>query len=281
MPGISQSLRSRIDASRLNPLSRFSTPGAGTPNHVVLAHGFGQNRRCWGRFATELGSHDQTVLVDLPGHGASSDVRLSFPDTARELAALARGGVLIGYSLGARLALAAGVSGGPTRLVLISGSPGLADPAARTARRAADESLAQRLDSAADGAVPPSFIADWLAQPLFAGLDETTRFEAERSANSAAGLAWSLREQGTGAQPSLWHELAHLDLPVLVIVGTLDAKFVAIGEEMTRALPQAELVHIAGAGHSPHLERPAATLAAVRRFLSERGEGPRRSRDGR
>ena len=37
---------------------------------------------------------------------------------------------------------------------------------------------------------------------------------------------------------------------------------------MAQALPQAQLVVVAGAGHVPSLEAPEATAAALHRFLS-------------
>ena len=73
---------------------------------------------------------------------------------------------------------------------------------------------------------------------------------------------------GTGALPSLWDELPELAVPTLVVVGELDRKFVDIGERMARAMPDARLVVVPGAGHTVHLERPGAWLEAVTSFLT-------------
>ena len=80
--------------------------------------------------------------------------------------------------------------------------------------------------------------------------------------------AASLAGVGTGALPSLWDELPELAVPTLVVVGELDRKFVDIGERMARAMPDARLVVVPGAGHTVHLERPGAWLEAVTSFLT-------------
>ena len=69
-------------------------------------------------------------------------------------------------------------------------------------------------------------------------------------------------------------EIEHVDLSAvhartLVAVGENDkADFVRIAERLARELPDAEHVVIPGAGHLPSLERPEATAALVRRFLT-------------
>ena len=76
---------------------------------------------------------------------------------------------------------------------------------------------------------------------------------------------------GTGSQPSYWQALATLALPVLLIVGKQDPKFVAIAQKMKAALPQGVLQVIA-AGHCVHLEQPYAFAQVVRHWLDEQGE---------
>ena len=45
-------------------------------------------------------------------------------------------------------------------------------------------------------------------------------------------------------------------MPVLLIVGELDAKYVDIAHRMAEAIPDARVEVIAGAGHACHLEQP-------------------------
>ena len=56
-------------------------------------------------------------------------------------------------------------------------------------------------------------------------------------------------------------------MPVLLVAGSLDAKFVAAAERMAGLLPHATLAIVDGAGHTVHLERPADFLAALDAWL--------------
>jgi pimeloyl-ACP methyl ester carboxylesterase len=85
------------------------------------------------------------------------------------------------------------------------------------------------------------------------------------------------------ASPSMWlsmsgqliaqddriERLADLRLPVLVMVGELDAPFIAPCRRMAKAIPNARLVEIPDAGHSPQFE------VALTGFLAELPEAPR------
>ncbi|MFN8560892.1 MAG: hypothetical protein U0703_04535 [Anaerolineae bacterium] len=85
--------------------------------------------------------------------------------------------------------------------------------------------------------------------------------------NNPTGLAGSLRGMGTGAQPSLWDQLSTLDVPVLLLCGALDARFLAINREMQTLLPRASLAVVPGAGHTVHAEQPEHFRAQIDRFL--------------
>jgi pimeloyl-ACP methyl ester carboxylesterase len=147
----------------------------------------------------------------------------------------------------------------------VGATGGIDDPAERGARRQADERLADEVGR--DGVA--AFVDRWLAQPLFAGLDEAVQFREERLANTAEGLASSLRLAGTGTQEPLWELLGAIDVPVLVVAGEHDAKFSALGRHLVDAIgPNAELAVIAGAGHTAHLEQPDPFLARLRAWLA-------------
>ena len=106
----------------------------------------------------------------------------------------------------------------------------------------------------------------WLAQPLFRGLTLTPDDLASRRANTAAGLASSLRLAGTGTMdPPWWDELGTVEAPTTVVVGSRDEKFTALGRRLVQGIgPRAELHPIADAGHAAHLERPLGVVAAIR-----------------
>jgi 2-succinyl-6-hydroxy-2,4-cyclohexadiene-1-carboxylate synthase len=149
--------------------------------------------------------------------------------------------------------------------VLLGASPGIADPAARAERLAADEALATSVED--DGVA--AFLDRWLAGPLFATLPPERAGLPERLANTAEGLASALRLLGAGAQAPLWDRLAGLRCPTLLVAGAHDAKFAALAAEMAAAIgPTARLALVPGAGHAVHLERPAVVAKLLDGFLA-------------
>ena len=227
---------------------------------LVLLHGFTQTRQSWRRTVLALGAGRYRALVpDLPGHGQAVHRTASFDACTAYVRALAPDRfTLAGYSMGGRIALHAALQLQPQldRLVLIGASPGLADPAEREARRAADEALAERIEAIGVEA----FVTEWGAQPLFAGQPErvAAAAHADRLRNRPAGLAAALRGLGTGAMEPLWERLGELTIPVTLVTGERDAKFREIAERMAERLPAARLVVVPGAGHAAHLEQPEA-----------------------
>lgn len=232
----------------------------------MLVHGFTQTGACWGPIDEALAGAHEVVRVDAPGHGRSAGVDAGFDEAVDLLGEAGGPGAWIGYSMGGRLSLALAVRRPDLveRLVLVGASPGLADADERAARRAADEALAERIELIG----VPAFLDEWLAQPLFAGLSPETSHRDARLANTAAGLASSLRRCGTGAQPPQWDELGSLTMPVLLVAGADDAKFVELAEAMATAIGDRALVDVVpGAGHTAHLEQPERFLAVVAPFL--------------
>lgn len=230
--------------------------GAGLP--IVLVHGFTQTMSSWDDVAAVLESQGfDVVRVDLPGHGGSSDLRLDFPATALAIGEAGGPACYVGYSMGGRLCLRLALERPDLvrALVLVGASPGLAEAEERANRRQSDGRLASDLEQAGTA----DFLDRWLAQPLF----ETTRPRdadlAARRTNRPDGLGYALRQLGTGSQDPLWHRLSELAMPVLLMVGAHDAKFLAIAERMSAAMdagPRVRVVVVPGAGHAVPLDQP-------------------------
>src|SRR4051794_26598195 len=238
---------------------------------LVLLHGFTQTRQSWRRTAQALQGRYRALVPDLPGHGQAAHRTPSFDACAAYVRALspARTLTLAGYSMGGRIALHTALVLGPeivTRLVLVGASPGIADPAQRTARREADAALADRIETLGIEA----FAREWGAQPLFAGQPDRVAAAAyaDRLRNTPAGLAAALRGLGTGVMTPLWERLPELTIPVTLVVGERDEKFREIAGAMLARLPDAELVVVQEAGHAAQLEQPAAVADAVAGYQS-------------
>jgi 2-succinyl-6-hydroxy-2,4-cyclohexadiene-1-carboxylate synthase len=240
--------------------------GSGVP--LVLLHGFTGSMESWSPLAEILAQYYTVIRVDLLGHGATDApldpgryrMEAATPDLVKLLHALSAAPVnLLGYSMGGRLALYLAVHFPEMvrSLILESASPGLADPAEREARRARDDALADRIER--EGI--ERFVDYWQNLPLFASqrrlpAETQADLRAQRLQNRPIGLANSLRGMGTGVQPSLWTDLPRLAIPVLLLVGELDAKFLRIAEDMEVGIRRARLKIIPDAGHTTHLENP-------------------------
>ncbi len=231
----------------------------------MLLHGFTNTSASWDGVVAALPGRYRSLAPDIRGHGtASGATPIGLESVIEDVAALTDGPfTLAGYSMGGRLALHAAFALAPRvqRLVLIGASPGLPDATERSARRQADERLADDIESSTIKVIA----ARWAQTPVLADQPAKvrSRVDADRRRNTPAGLAAALRALGTGALPSLWGRLPRLLIPVELIVGERDQKFRATAERMAAALPIAHLSVVAGAGHAVHLEDPAAVAAII------------------
>jgi 2-succinyl-6-hydroxy-2,4-cyclohexadiene-1-carboxylate synthase len=227
-----------------------------------------------------LSDTHRTISLDLVGHGRSAAPRdaaaYSMTACVGQLAAVLdelnlHDAPLIGYSRGGRVALAFGVAH-PARVasaLLVGASAGIRDPQQRADRVRDDEALAERIER--EGV--EAFVDFWISQPFLVdarrlGARGVAEARKMRLANSAHGLAASLRGMGSGAQPPLHDALARVGFPICLVVGEEDLKFRALAAEMAQALPNARVEIVPEAGHSAHTDNPAAFLDLARRFLA-------------
>lgn len=237
---------------------------------VVFLHGFTQTGASWNPVIEQLSVDATCVTIDLPGHGGSPDGTRSLDETADDVASviesLGGAAIVVGYSMGARVALHVALSHADrvASLVLVSGTAGITDDAERAARRTADETLADRIGSIGTRA----FLTEWLAQPMFATLPTTAASLEARLVNAPTGLADSLRHAGTGTQTPLWSRLGEISVPTLVVTGDLDEKFTSLGTQLAHGIAGATHEHIPGAGHTLHLEKPEEFVALLRQWCA-------------
>ena len=238
------------------------------PEPLLLLHGFTQTGRGWDEVVRHLdGERYRALAPDIRGHGAAAARRpIDFDTCVQDAVGLMpRPGALAGYSQGGRLALHVALARPElvTRLVLVSATAGIEDAGERARRRAADVDLAAWME--VDGRSMADVADRWGAQPLFATQSPTVaaRARADRLANEPAHLAAALRGIGTGAMAPLWDRLGELAMPVLVLAGERDEKYVALGRRLAAAVPTARLEIVPGAGHALPLEAPQAVAAAI------------------
>lgn len=243
--------------------------------HVVLVHGFTQTPAAWDAVRADLEARGAACTAPwLPGHGPDAPAPSGWDAALDALAAActppsegpaatAAGARVawVGYSMGARLALGVALRHPSlvASLVLVSGTAGLGDEASRAARRADDEALARRIETVG----VPTFVDEWLARPMFAGLDPAAARAEDRRVHGARGLAGALRALGTGAQPDCWPALERLGVPTLLVAGARDAKFADVARRMHARIPASRCEVLDGLGHAVPLEGPRVLAALV------------------
>lgn len=227
---------------------------------LILLHGFTGSGNDWSIVNKLLSKDFFLAIPNITGHGKakipanSDDYRMEV--VSQQILSLTSNPFhLVGYSIGGRLALYMATHY-PERiksLTLISASPGLKTEAEREARRKADNTLADKIEE--NGI--EWFVDFWGNLSLWDSQSPELKAQLgeNRLKNNSTGLANSLRGMGTGVMPSLWDKLADLPMPVKLIVGELDTKFVAINQEMADLIPDVDLTIIPDAGHANHLEK--------------------------
>jgi 2-succinyl-6-hydroxy-2,4-cyclohexadiene-1-carboxylate synthase len=267
--------RIEVDGLRLH----IEQQGSGPP--VVLLHGFTGSTTTWASLSESLAPHCEVIAIDIIGHGQSDapvevdryHMNQCTDDLIAIVAALGHErATWLGYSMGARTALQIAVRhpGAVDALILEGVTAGLGDAAERAARVEADERLADRID--AEGL--EAFVDFWQSIALWdtqaeLPAEQLAALREQRLVSNPVGLANSLRGMGTGAQNPISARMGEVDVPVLLLAGSLDEKFTNIARDLANSLPDAEFVAIEGVGHAAHLEAPeefnAAVLAALQR----------------
>ncbi len=245
----------------------------GTGPRLVFVHGFTQTCRSWLPVAEAFTADHEVVLVDAPGHGRSSHVRVDLRLGADFIAKVGGRATYIGYSMGGRflLHLALAYPHLVRSLGLISATGGISNDDERNERRSADEALAAEIE--AEGV--DVFLDKWLSQPMFASLPEYARTIDDRRQNTASGLASSLRLAGTGSQLPLWDRIRYITAPTITMAGDLDPKFMALGQQLATAIgPNAVFRSVHSAGHSVNLEQPFSVVAELRAWLIANKQNP-------
>ena len=248
------------------------------PARRVWLHGFLGAPDDWDEVRSRLGpAPGLEALPVLPGHGLRPTPvpeRLEgWLDALLEELAGDDPLELIGYSLGARLALrlALRLPGRVRRLALLGAGVGLPGAQERVRRARLDDERAEQLRAQGLAA----FLDDWYAQPLFATLRARPRFaewRARREQGDAAALARALAVASPGRQPDLWPRLGGLALPVLWLAGEHDAPYAAALERAAARCPDGRAARVPGAGHAAHLEEPAALARLLGEFLAADSE---------
>ncbi len=224
----------------------------------------------WRGLASGLAKHGiSTRAVDLWRFLQCESVTM--PEFGKRLNADAEGEVcrsdrriLVGYSMGGRLALHALLEGGPwNAAVIISASPGLREPQEAIQRRSQDAHWATRAltESWSD------FLHEWNNQPILGGAMRDER-EDKKLIQRRREIARSFVDWSLGNQLNLWNRLTEIKIPVLWIAGENDEKFSAIAREASEKSPHFSLAIAPATGHRVPWENEAWMNKTLHEYLA-------------
>lgn len=243
-----------------------------TPS-ITFLHGF-------------LGTADDwRPIVDAPEFAAMATHPIDLPVAddwqtgVRAVAdSLADETILIGYSMGARLALGCALDAADRvklrGLILVSGSPGIED-SERVARREHDEAISQQLLGLREINARRDFLDQWYRQPVFADLvePEIAELVTHRQGFDPQRQSRLIGSYTISKQPDYWPRLKELAMPFLFVAGERDEKYRNIAARIERTRQDSssrELAAkvVADCGHNVHRQQPAALVQIIREFVA-------------
>ena len=225
---------------------------------MLFIPGFMQRGDAWRPVAELLPERYPSTMLDHSEH--------SFEGRLREIGE-SGADVLVGYSLGGRLALRAALRSPESvrALVLVGSTAGIEEGPLRVARAEADEKLASWME-----AMPiEDIVGLWERQPLFADQPDALVDEQRpgRLSHDPRSLALLLRTAGQGVLEPVWHELRSLELQLLALAGVRDDGYTRAAKRIGSTAPNGRVAIVENAGHAPHLQRPDEVAALIAEFL--------------
>lgn len=244
---------------------------AGRGRDLVLLHSLLADRSAFDAVVPTFAQSRRVWCINLPGYGGSSPAGPTIEDYADRIAAwLGAAGLppqtdVLGNGLGGFISVALAIRHGAQfdRLIVADALAAFPDPAKLPLRglaaRVQAEGMSGALDIAISRMFPPAFSA---AHPEVVAERKRVLERADAACFANACLAL--------AKLDFTPLLGAVRNPTLVMVGALDATTPpAVARELASGIAGAQFIEIAGCGHCPQIENPAAFVAAVNNFLPD------------
>lgn len=232
------------------------------PFSLIALPGFLGRKEDWQNYSADCFGVNQFLPLDLLKASSLKSFAKIFNDKMAKTVTGPR--ILMGYSLGARLALHVLLDNPSlwTKAVLISGHPGLSSKEEKDARKKHDALWADEFLHAPWDVI----LAKWEEQAVF----KTARhcFKREERDYSRASLAHCLTKYSLGMQEDLKPKIAKLNLPILWLTGQYDEKFSTIASSVVLRHQQSKKIALPG-GHRTPWESEMDFRMAVYNFLRE------------
>lgn len=249
---------------------------------LVFLHGLLGSTEDWRHIVAELSTDYQCICIDLPGHAISQAVTVTDFQHVQQLIISTLEQyhldniILVGYSLGARIAMTIAceqVSNWPFTIdgiLLESGNPGLNSSAEQLQRGLHDLAWVTRFNEEP----LPEVLIDWYQQGVFSSLTSMqkailidTRCQIQADCDGFKGgaqISKMLAATSLSKQHYLLPKLQSTAYPVRMICGDLDPKF----QQLTQA-SQLDYRVVSKAGHNVHADKPAEFSLLVRSFVAD------------
>lgn len=234
--------------------------------YLILLHGFTGSLEDWYQFEKYFSKDYNLVGIDIIGHGKSdSPSDLNYYSTnsiIRQIkkvkeAVTGKKVFLLGYSMGGRAALnyALSLPYDLEGLILESATAGIINPSIKFERERTDRNLAEFILSNPI----EKFVDDWMNKEIFLTQKNLSYSILNEIRNrkldcNKTGIANSLLGFSAGVINPVFDKLSELRIPVQLICGELDNKFVDINQLMQKLLPNSKLSIIKNSSHNVHLE---------------------------
>jgi pimeloyl-ACP methyl ester carboxylesterase len=246
--------------------------GNGSLPPMVLSHGYTDNGLCWTDLALAMEKKYDVIMYDARGHGLSDAPATGYDinDHVADIVGLIKAlklehPVIIGHSMGGSIAavVTARYPDLASKAVLID-PPGLLKPLFPTAE---DMNRAK----------------NWFTSDMNnlkkLNKEELIKVAAQRhpAISDAAKSRWAdskmqMKPQITDSVltlPPLKYYLSKDTIPTLILKADANDAVKKMEIDAVSAMPNIKIVHIKGAGHLVHLERPEESLAVLNDFLAD------------
>lgn len=224
----------------------------------------------------DLTSFCNPITIDLAGHGETeSPEDPKFYSAERQVEQLHSviqrlqfdELYLYGYSMGGRLAfqLIASYPDLFSGVIIESSHCGILSEDERAERQKVDEKRAQQIEQNFE-----AFIKNWMDLPLFQHTPGPMKsvYEEVMKAQNPSTIRASLRGFGAGVMPPVCYKIREMDLPLTLIAGEYDQKYVTRMSEIHESNGPSILRIVKNAGHRVHADQQGKLIEILKEALN-------------
>ena len=264
----------RLYSDNIQYYAEIHSRQTGLP-HLLLLHGFMGSGEVFRHLIEPLSQFCNPVTIDLAGHGKTdTPADNSLFKTERQIAQILT--VLerlsfenlyaYGYSMGGRLLFQL-ITHHQTLFkgaVIESSHCGLSSEKGRKERIKIDKArVVSILENYSD------FVDEWMELPLFeyATNQQKKEYSNLMKQQDPKLMAASLKGFGAGVMPSVCEKLQNLRLPLYLVAGKSDTKYIEVMTGIAENAENSALTVVENAGHRVHADQPEKLTQIINSFI--------------